>query len=410
MVNTVNSKRSYLDILLILLLVIVFFNIINISKYCLLILLIYSLYQLINRKLAAMVFNDVQFWCLVAFSFTYTAIQLCYGFIDVRTATVYLLYFIVFYVFGMIIVSNICFEGQVAYYMYAVIIGLSLFGVVAVIYTNYHGMQDDLPVRAATIPWIKGSQISATVIGTYVSLGIALLGLIFVRTNVLKKVLNGSIALLSLYASISLANRTGLLIGALSAVLVWIMQTRFNSISDNIVLTGSSIFSGLMFLLLFNMNLLNIKMFWLQSNAYARFVNKDISKDPRIIAWIEALQGLFTHPLGGKQAKLGLMYAHNLWLDVGYSAGLLAFIVLIIFTVMTLVCYVKLLHNNNISRYSKCLITAMMCAFFVTFMVEPVIEANYLFFGAFCLFSGILRAIDVTIKPDNNRKGLGKGV
>jgi O-antigen ligase len=113
------------------------------------------------------------------------------------------------------------------------------------------------------------------------------------------------------------------------------------------------------------------------------------------MTWGEAFRGLFTNPLGGNQTQLSLGYAHNLWLDVGWTTGLFPFVLLVFFTLMALKdYYIKLFRSDDLSLYFKYLITAMLCGFFITFMLEPIIEANVLFFCAFCFFSGILRSLN----------------
>jgi hypothetical protein len=395
--KSLNIKSSYFHAVLVFIVALLFFNPYNIAKYMSLILFIYVLFQILNKKRLNVIFNNIQLWCLIIFCFFYTVLQVHYDFIDIHTAATYLLYFIMLYIFGLVIVTKMKNERQMIYYLYAVIIGLSLFGIVAVIYsTQLYGTSAGLEVRVATIPWMKDVQLAGTGIGMYVCLGISLSGLLFIKTNVFIKALNALIVLLSLYASVSLANRTGLLIGLLSVILIYVAQTKLNSIRDNIKIAASFIFQCFVLFVLFNMNCLNVKSFWQHSNAFNRFADMALSNDPRLMAWGEAFKGVFTNPLGGKQAHLSLGYAHNLWLDVGYSTGFLPFIILIIFTLITLKCYVRLLHNENISRYFKYLVTTMLCGFLLTFMVEPAIEGNYLLFGAFCLVSGVIKAIDKT--------------
>ena len=378
-----------------LLIVLLLFNPFNILKYCLIILCVYILFQLLDVRFINVVFiNNKQLLCLVLFCLLYTAAQLIYGFIDLNTVAVYLLCFLTLYILGVSVAVKPRSEQQIAHYLYSIVLGLFLFGITAVVYTKYfYDNSAELRVRALTIPWIEGSQLSATVLGTYVSLGIALLGLIFVKTGALRKALNFSIALLSIYASVSLANRTGLLIGLTSIILVWIVQMKLNKFCDNIRVTGKLVLQFAALFILYSLNFLNAKTYWLGSGAYSRLTKMHLLTDPRIKAWSQALQGVYKNPSGGKQTLLSLKYAHNIWLDVGYTAGIVPFVILIIFTLITIKYYLDIINSSYVSMYSKYLVTTMLSAFLLTFMVEPVMEANYLFFGAFCLFSGILNAI-----------------
>jgi len=394
-------KFSFIHPILTLLVATLFFNPFNIGKFVLPVVLVYMVFQIKDRKFLMLVFGNAQFWLLLLFSVLYVFMLMQYQFIEINTGLNYLLYFILLYAFGLTVVMKAKNERQIIYYLYAIIIGLSLFGIAAVIYSNlFYGISADLAVRRATIPWMRDVQLGATGIGMFVSLGIALLGLVFVKSKIMIKGINALIALLSIFASITLANRTGLLIALISVFVIYVAQARLNSLRNNIKIAAGFIVQLTVLFILFNINFLNVKSFWLQSHAYNRVVNMSLVYEPRFIVWGEAIQGIFTNPLGGKETELSLLYAHNLWLDVGYSAGAVPFIIVVIFTLMTLNCYARLIQKDTISRYFKYLVTTMICGFILTFMLEPVIEGNYLLFGAFCMVSGILKAIDRKMKYD----------
>lgn len=391
----IKINSNYIHLILPFIVSILFFNPFNVGNIILPILFIYILFQIKNNKLLTLIFHSFHIWWLLLFCVLYVSVQIQHQFIEVNTGLRFFLYFMLLYVFGLTTVVMAKNEKQIMYYLYAIIIGLSMFGIAAVIYSNiFYGLLADLVVRRATIPWMEEVELGGTGIGMYVALGIALFGLMFTKSNLGAKVLNILIAILSLYASISLANRTGLLLALFSIVTVYFVQARLNSLRHNIKLAAIFIAQFAILVYLFNINFLNVKSFWLQSHAYYRITTMDVGYDPRFVAWGEAMEGIFTNPLGGKETKLSLEYAHNLWLDVGYTAGLLPFIFLVIFTIMTFHSYIRLLRKDSISKYFKYLVTAMLCGFFVTFMVEPVIEGNFLLFGAFCMFSGIVKAVD----------------
>ena len=389
-------KADYLHALLVFILAIIFFNPFSISKYGLLFLSMYIVLKGFKKRVLDTLFNNIQFWVLFLFCILYATAQFSYQFISIMDFIKYLIYPLLLYIFGLVIITRINNEKQIIYYLYAVIIGFSLFGVICVLYSiQIYGTVTGLVMRTATIPWTKETKLlGATGIGIYVSLGISLSGLLFIKTNLFIKALNALIFLPSLYSSIVLANRAGLVIAVLSVILIYSTQMRLNSIKNNIKIAFLFMVQCILLIFLFNKNVFNVKMMWLQSNAFKRFTNMDLFNDPRVMAWGEAFRGLFTNPLGGKQAQLSLGYAHNLWLDVGWTTGLFPFVLLVFFTLMALKDYIKLLRSDDLSLYFKYLITAMLCGFFITFMVEPIIEANVLFFCAFCFFSGILRSLN----------------
>jgi hypothetical protein len=389
-------KADYLHALLAFILAIIFFNPFDISRYVLLFLSMYIVLKGFKKKVLDTLFNNIQFWVLFLFCILYATVQFSYQFISIMDFINYLIYPLLLYIFGLVIITRIKNEKQIIYYLYAVILSFALFGILSVFYSIqvYGIVGGGLQMRVGIVPWAGDIELSSTGIGIYVCLGIALSGLMFIKTNIFLKALNALIFLPSLYSSIVLADRTGLVIAVLSVILIYSTQMRLNSIKNNIKIAFLFMVQCILLIFLFNKNVFNVKMMWLQSNAFERFTNEGLSNDPRYIAWGEAFKGLFTNPLGGKQAQLSLGYAHNLWLDVGWTTGLFPFILLVFFNLMALKDYIKLLRSDDLSLYFKYLITAMLCGFFITFMVEPIIEANVLFFCAFCFFSGILRSLN----------------
>ena len=389
-------KTDYLHALLAFILVIIFFNPYDISKYVLLLLSMYIVLKGFKEKVLKTLFNNIQFWVLFLFCILYATVQFSYQFISIMDFIKYLIYPLLLYIFGLVIITRTKNEKQIVYYLYAVILSFALFGILSVFYSIkvYGILGGGLQIRVGIVPWAGDKELSGTVMGIYLCLGIALSGLVFIKTNISLKALNVSIFLLSLFSSIVLANRTGLIIAVSSVILIYCIQMRLNSIKNNIKIAFLFMVQYSLLIILFNKNVFNVKLMWLESNAFERFTNKELYNDERIITWVEALKGLFTNPLGGKQAQLSLEYAHNLWLDVGWTTGLFPFVLLVFFTLMALKDYIKLLRSNDLSLYFKYLITAMLCGFFITFMVEPIIEANVLFFCAFCFFSGILRSLN----------------
>ena len=324
-------KADYLHALLAFILAIIFFNPFNISKYGLLLLSMYIVLKGFKKKVLATLFNNIQFWILSLFCLFYATAQFSYQFIGISDFIKYLMYPLLLYIFGLVMITRIKNEKQIIYYLYTVILSFALFGILSVFYSiQVYGIAGGgLQTRLGIVPWAGDIELSSTVIGIYLCLGIALSGLIFIRTNIYLKALNILIFLPSLYSSIVLANRTGLIIAVSSVIIISFTQMSMNSIKNNIKIAFSFIVQVFLLVFLFNKNVFNVKLMWLQSNAFMRFTNKELYNDPRIIAWIDAFKGLLTNPLGGKQAELSLGYAHNLWLDVGWTTGLSPFILLV---------------------------------------------------------------------------------
>ncbi len=390
------AKIDYPHMLLVFMLVIIFVNPFNISIYFLLFLSMYIVLKESVKNVFDALFSNIQFWILFLFCMIYATVQFIYQYISIMSFIEYLIYPVLFYIFGSIFMKRTKNEKQIMYYLYAVILSFALSGILSVFFSlrAYGFVSSSLQKQVGIIPWFGNLELSSTVIGTYLSLGIALSGLLFVKTNIYLKALNALIFLLSLFSTILLAHRTGLIIAVSSVILIVFTQMRLNSIANKIKIAFLTIVQFSLLVILFNKNVFNVKLLWLRSKALERFLTGELYHNPRTVAWVEALNGLLTDPLGGKRAPLSLLYAHNLWLDVGWTTGLFSFILLVFFTFITLKNYIIIIKNVEKSLYFKYLVTTMIISFLLTSFVEPVIEANFLFFCSFCFFSGIISLLN----------------
>jgi hypothetical protein len=286
-------------------------------------------------------------------------------------------------------------DKQLIFILYAVILGLSFFGILAVLYSmKIYGTAAGLNVRIAYIPWLsKDIFVQGTIIGSYVALGISLSGTIITKSSLKLKLINIVVFTLSLYSSIMIADRTGLIIAAFSFVITFLIQIKIGKAGSNFLFVSITAIIIIVVLFLFNSNYAGLKDSWMHSDAYNRLSTMDMANDPRFSAWSSAFAGIFVNPLGGKLTNIHLDYAHNLWLDVGWSTGIIPFILLIVFTIITIVNYVKIIKNRSVSQYLRILITTMLTGFLFTFMVEPILEGNYRLFSAFCFYSGMLSVL-----------------
>ncbi|WP_143543632.1 O-antigen ligase family protein [Salinicoccus roseus] len=254
--------------------------------------------------------------------------------------------------------------------------------------------------RYAVDLW-SNEPISATVINLRFSLGLALLPILFLAKDKYTPYVK-SIKLISLvcfiasfYSIILLGNRTGIAIAIISFLIVFIISRKISlkKVSNLFVIVMSII----LFAILYNNNWLGLKASWQASALSYRLQSNSSLEDPRVNAWIESFLGMFTNPLGGKKSDIGLTYAHNLWLDVGYETGILPFLLLIGFTIIPLTVLITFLKKNHHVIF-KGLFLAIFTAFFISFFLEPIIQAWFPYFTIFCFFIGIIQKINLKTK------------
>lgn len=90
---------------------------------------------------------------------------------------------------------------------------------------------------------------------------------------------------------------------------------------------------------------------------------------------------MMPHYLWGGQNISGAMdiQIHDLWLDIYDYAGIIPFVLMIVFTVYEIVCFVKLLFNKKISSDFKILLIGVYAACLVQAMLEPLMTGASIF-------------------------------
>lgn len=277
------------------------------------------------------------------------------------------------------------------------VFGSTLYGILSlvksvILYGSFDNVIRALGGRMIQDLW--NTTISATVFNASVSLGLSFLGLAFIRNDIVNKkgkLLNVAFLILfisSIYTSVTLGNRTGILIVIVSLFTVFLAIIKFNiKIFIKLFLGIFSLY--LIKILTFNLNLFGIKNHWENSLIYTRLKSSNID-DPRFEAWKVILSNFHENLMGGRQIDINLKFVHNLWLDVFYDAGLIAFIFLILFTSVSFISLFIFLRLE-VSDLYKGLVVALYTSFFITFIVEPILQGFIVYFTFFCFLLGIIQ-------------------
>lgn len=111
----------------------------------------------------------------------------------------------------------------------------------------------------------------------------------------------------------------------------------------------------------------------------------------RFKAQISAVKQILVYPMGGYQMELaGLNYAHNVWLDLANAAGVIPFIALVGYTILSFSDLIKLLKSVCVPQGIKYAASAICFAFILYYMVEPALEANVLYLIPWIYINGII--------------------
>lgn len=234
----------------------------------------------------------------------------------------------------------------------------------------------------------SGSSLSATNIGAMVSLSVSSFGCLFALTSTRQelsyKIILFFLSLLGLLAVVHLINRTGLIIVVVSIVSVFCLN--FSSHKSHKVLYFFVV--GLFLFILFrfmyeNDALSDVMSFYEKRNIEGHDLK---AGGGRFLMWKYGLSDVMKHPLGCDTLTRNY-YSHNYWIDTASTGGLLASFYLLVATIIHTKTTFSLI-KSRITVFVKSLFLIINVGFFVTCMVEPVMEANQLLVFMLFLFIG----------------------
>ena len=237
---------------------------------------------------------------------------------------------------------------------------------------------------------------SATIIGSYFAINMALLPLLFAPkvSNDEKKLALFSILLfaMAIFSILNMSNRAGLFISVISLIaFIFIPQKERFKHSLAVILFLIAL------VILFSIDAWGVRSFFENSRLLYRLSQTSLHEEgSRVIIWGNAINAIVEHPFGlppNLRYNIGAEYAHNLWLDVGLRAGILPTIPLLIFTISLLVSIVKIVFSSKYGTFLRVLIAGAGIAFYITFFLEPIMEGFFVMFLLYCFYFGIVVGI-----------------
>jgi hypothetical protein len=386
------------EILWSLVIVLYCINFLNVGIYIPFLLLPHLLIYVFKNRFSKVFFGTLSL--LTLFSIVFTVSNYHYGFIENKVVlAIRLFYPVCLFILGYKLINK-DFDYQKTYrYLFLIIISFTMFGFLSLMNTiftfgNIQVASEVLKGRMVISIW--GDQlISATGLNTFLSIGLFLLPIIFLTDSTLKhikavKIISIICFVASVYCVFQLGNRTGL--GIIVASFIVITLYKKPNVIRFVKWTCFT-FLLLFFRILFDQNFLGMRQAWENTFMYSRFHENDLTEDPRYEAWNSAFWGLFEHPLGGRKTEIPLSYAHNMWLDVGYDSGILPFVLLIAFTLLSMLSLITFIKVKR-PMILRCLIIGLYTAFFITFAAEPILQGWFTYFTIFCFILGIIQRLN----------------
>lgn len=102
---------------------------------------------------------------------------------------------------------------------------------------------------------------------------------------------------------------------------------------------------------------------------------------------------MFDYPWGGRKilGEVGF-YAHELWLDVFDSAGLIPFVLIWIVTLQITFCNLKYISNKEVPIKNRVLLVGITASVTVQFFFEPVLTGCRVLLFSYLLICGLVRS------------------
>ncbi|MBD1262680.1 hypothetical protein HZY62_18940 [Maribacter polysiphoniae] len=232
--------------------------------------------------------------------------------------------------------------------------------------------------------------VSATAMGAFLTFNMCIPALLIssqAKKGVLFNLIAVIIFILSLICAIRLGSRTQLGVFLITTLLSLFYIFPKQSIKKNMILIGVL---GIVIFYVLSRVSFDVEADWLTSfsNRIGKGSSDIASGGGRTERWSKSIQYLFKKPLGWDVNEFG--YSHNLWLDVLRVSGFIPFFLLIIYSIRSFNQIKKTitLKPKFIALNAQILIYSI--AFFLLFMVEPIMEGIFSSFVLFCLFKGVI--------------------
>ncbi|MFY7797606.1 MAG: O-antigen ligase family protein [Dolichospermum sp.] len=196
--------------------------------------------------------------------------------------------------------------------------------------------------------------------------------------------------LMSGYSSISLGARTPIIVFLVSLLTTFIF-TNFSTKASKAKILRIMIYLSIGCIAFFASSFL-VGNFYVLINSLvdigigSRLADQGL-ETPRYELWQQVITQIPDFPWGGRSMIISAPYAHNIWLDQMYDAGILAMLLLLTFHIVQIPIIVRFFRLElpiMIDLFVLCTLVAFMAAF----IQAPVIQANPVYFGISCFFFG----------------------
>lgn len=252
--------------------------------------------------------------------------------------------------------------------------------------------------RWLLIDYFSGSLRAATGLGMINTVAFSTFLYCFMEKNIKKKTVAGGCVIIAIVYGLQVGSRTQLLI--LVAVTMACLLFYFHEVDNakGIRITLLTILAlCVAAVVVINTDFMGLRTKIEMSNLFYR-VNADTSYGDGVRAerLIQGLQSLLDYPLGN-QAQL---YFHNMWLDAGRVAGTVAFLLIVVYSLITYRHVWLIACNKNIALSFRLMLFGIYLGLLMNYFVEPVLEGMTEHFYVFCLINGATECLFTCIRRE----------
>ena len=200
-----------------------------------------------------------------------------------------------------------------------------------------------------------------------------------------------------------LGGRTYLVLTCMSLLVGLIMSVSMNGISRRalnkfikfLALTFISILIALVFYLIYREE---INTFFKGSYFYHRFFRTNASESMFETSRVGAKLYYIAHMPeylwgGGNLSRETQLYAHELWLDIYDDAGIIPYILIAIYTIVSARRAINVVRNSSFSVNFRIMIGAFYLILLAQFFVEPVLAGAPLLVYSYCIVDGMVSSM-----------------
>lgn len=227
-----------------------------------------------------------------------------------------------------------------------------------------------------------------------ISVGIASF---FSDTTVKNKVMASIFCVLALVYNLQLACRTPFVLAVIIAMIAIVCMAKSRDVkTDNKVrIAGFIMFLIICAIILYEFNIWGIRSNIEASNLFIRLLSsgEGVLQDQRLDLKIHYVKEIWKYPFGGSNIMTEYGYAHDLIFDTWDKAGIVAAFCAVAYIIGSVSRLQKILRNKTVGFFCKQLVLCLYCAFYLEFLVEPILYGMPWLFTAFCIIDGAVSRV-----------------